>query len=305
MRVLLTGATGFIGTAVLGALEANGHETCIAGRRRPAGHDGAFRPCNLAALGADEALALVKEVDIVLHLAGHAHAMRGGDDGVHRSLNRDAPIRLAEAAARHNVRFLFLSSIKALGDPIDGVLSEEAQGTPQDAYGAAKFEAETAIRALLPRGHVILRPALVVGEGAKGNLARLLALARLPVPLPFAGVDAPRSLVSRRDLAALITRLATDTAFDGMSLTVADPEPLSLRQMMTALRAGLGRRPGLFPFPQHAMAGLLALAGRQADAERLFTACVARPSLLLAAGWQPALPAHLALRAMAEAFRPG
>lgn len=305
MRVLLTGATGFIGSAILPALCTSGHRVVLAGRGNPAIPGLAFRSADFDTLDIPAATALLDGVDAVIHAAGYAHATGDSDPARHQRINRDATILLAKAAANAGARFIYLSSIKALGPPINGTLPEEANQAPSDAYGASKFEAEATIRHILPQAHVILRPALVVGAGARGNLARFAMLARLPLPLPFARVAARRSLISREDVVALALRALGDDAMAGQSFTLADPDALTPGEIIAALRAGLRRKPELFPTPPTLMDTALRVLGRREEAERLFSPSVARPSALLAFGWQPLLPARQALAAMTATRKTG
>lgn len=294
MSILITGATGFIGRAVLPPLLATGEVIRIAGRKCPAGLPDSvtFSQVDLANLTLAEAKTLMAGVSTVLHLAGYAHAMRDSDATRHQRVNRDATVLLAQAAAQNGARFVTLSSVKAENPAAD------------DAYGQAKAEAEHAIAAL-SGNYVILRPTLVIGEGAGGNLARLVSLAKLPLPLPFGTVDAPRSMISREDVVALVLAAMTDAALLGQCVTLADPAPISLSESIAAIRAGLGRSPGLFAMPPSLLHGAMRLLGKSAEAERLFTPSVYAPDALLALGWSPVLPVRQALQAVGAAHRRG
>ncbi|MCJ2072790.1 NAD(P)H-binding protein [Methylobacterium sp. J-030] len=287
--IALTGATGFIGRHLLADLTARGYRVRVLLRRPTALPEGAAsavvgdltRPINMAAALAG--------VDAVVHSAGLAHAMSGAPEDDYRTLNTEATRRLAEAAARAKVRrFVFLSSIRAqVGPSAPGAVGEGDPAAPTDAYGRSKLEAE---RALAETGldWVALRPVLVYGAGVKGNMAALLRLARSAYPLPLGGLAARRSLISLESLSA-----AADTVLRApdplrRALIAADPDPLSLPEMIAALRAGLGRGPGLVPVP----AGLLKLAcrmtGRDAQFARIAEGLVARAEGLAALGWRPA-----------------
>ncbi|MGU3540294.1 NAD-dependent epimerase/dehydratase family protein [Methylobacterium sp. A54F] len=287
--VALTGATGFIGRHLLRDLTARGYRVRVLLRRPVAVPEGAAsavvgdltRPMNMAAA--------LTDVDAVVHSAGLAHAMSGAPEDDYRTLNTEATRRLAEAAAKARVRrFVFLSSIRAqTGPSADGIVSESDPPQPTDAYGRSKLEAERAL-AEVGIDWVALRPVLVYGAGMKGNMAALLRLARTPYPLPLGGLAGRRSLVSVESLAAAVAAaLAAPERLD-RPLVVSDPDPLTLPEMIAALRSGLGRRPGLVPVP----AGLLGLACRVAGREdafaRLATNLVARADGLADIGWTPA-----------------
>jgi UDP-glucose 4-epimerase len=137
---------------------------------------------------------------------------------------------------------------------------------------------------------VALRPVLVYGPGAKGNMARLLELVRSPYPLPFGALTAHRSLLSVRNLAEAVVTVLEAPGPLRRPLLVADPDPVTVPEMIAALREGLGRRPGLLPVPP----GLLGLAARvlkRTDAfDRLNAPLVASPAALSRLGWRPPVP---------------
>jgi UDP-glucose 4-epimerase len=297
-RIVLTGATGFIGSAILAHLRDRGQAPVIAGRRALEGFE--FRPiADLARLSRAEARALVEGAEWVIHAAGFAHA-GPGHAGSHQAINAAAPALLAEALAEEGGNLVFLSSIKVFGQPATGLIRDGDAPDPQDAYGRAKWEAEQAIRAALPRRHVILRPVLVAGPGAKGNLSTLLNLCRWPVPLPFARVEARRSLISVYDLARIAVEATQRASWLGEAFIAADPRPLNLAQMIRALRHGLGRSPGLWPCPVSVLDRMFSLTGRHALRARLLEPLEAEPTFLLRQGWRPEEPAEQALQAMAR-----
>ncbi len=184
--VALTGATGFIGRHLLAALTARGYRVRVLLRRPvevPPGAASAVvgdltRPINMAAA--------LSDVDAVVHSAGLAHAMSGAPEDDYRTLNTEATARLAQAAERAKVRrFVFLSSIRAqTGATAPGIVTEADEPRPTDPYGRSKREAEKALAAT-GLDWAALRPVLVYGPGAKGNLETLLRLARSPYPLPW------------------------------------------------------------------------------------------------------------------------
>jgi UDP-glucose 4-epimerase len=306
MRILLTGASGFVGAQILHVLKRERHDVILATRNPvEASGDLEIRAMpDLGALDAGQAAKLLDGVEAIIHAAGHAHAGADSDPAIHAAVNARATTLLAEAAAKAGVRMVFLSSIKAMG-PADeaGFLREGTMRPPDDAYGRSKNEAEAAIRAALPAQHVILRPALVAGPGVKGNLAMLLRLASLRVPLPFSGVSARRSMISLSDLAQIAVRALREPGWRGQSMIVADPEPLTLPEIVTVMRAGLGRRPGLFFVPEGLISASLSLLGRADWSERLLSPLVAEPSFLIGQGWQPSQPVSKALSELALAAR--
>lgn len=135
-------------------------------------------------------------VDAVVHSAGLAHGMSGLPEDDYRTINTEATVGLARAAARVGVRrFVFLSSIRAQsGHVASEVITEDMEPRPTDAYGRSKLEAERGL-ADVNIDWVALRPVLVYGPGVKGNMAPLIKLASRPLPLPFASLPGRRSLL--------------------------------------------------------------------------------------------------------------
>jgi nucleoside-diphosphate-sugar epimerase len=283
--IALTGATGFIGQCLLRELPKRGYRLRVLLRRPsmvPMESASAVvgdlaRPQNMSAALAD--------VDAVIHSAGLAHAMSGLPEDDHRMLNTEATIGLARAAQRAGAkRFVFLSSIRAQSGPTaDRVLTEDLPPTPTDAYGRSKLAAEQGL-AELDLDWVALRLVLVYGAGVKGNMAELVRFARTPYPLPLGALHARRSLLALDNLRR--------------PLIVADADAVTIPQMITALRRGLGRRPGLLPVPPRVIAAMLRAAGRTETYERLAGSLIADPSALMRLGWRPTVSTADALAAL-------
>jgi nucleoside-diphosphate-sugar epimerase len=245
--------------------------------------------------------AALRGVDAVVHSAGLAHAMSGRPEEDYRSINTEATIGLAQAAARAGVkRFVFLSSIRAQSGPTaPGVLTEDMPADPTDAYGRSKLAAEEGIAAL-EIDWVALRPVLVYGPGVAGNMAALLKLARLPAPLPLGGLAGRRSILAVENLVAAVDAVLRAPGPLRRPLVVADPEPLTIPEMIAALRRGLGRGPGLVPVPAFLLGAAARLLGRGEAFERLAGHMVADPAALRRLGWEPAVETRAALAALAR-----
>jgi nucleoside-diphosphate-sugar epimerase len=144
---------------------------------------------------------------------------------------------------------------------------------------------------------------LIYGPGVKGNFARLMALARKPWPLPLGLCRNRRSLLARRNLIDAVHFAVVSPATKGETYVVADPAPLTLAEIVTALRAGEGRGPGLLPVPPSLMALAAGALGRAEEWQRLGGTQVADPSKLIEAGWKPALDTRASLAALARETR--
>ncbi|WID94427.1 NAD-dependent epimerase/dehydratase family protein [Bosea vestrisii] len=299
-RVLLTGASGFVGRHLLHDLVARGYRLRIAGRRTVSAISGVEQVA-IGDLGTSvDWRPLLDGVDLVVHSAGLAHADGTIPEERYRAVNTDATLALARAAEVAGVqRFVFLSSIRAQSGPIsDHPLSEADPPAPTDAYGRSKLAAEQALIEF-DLDWVALRPVLVYGPGVKANMAALLKLARLPVPLPLGALSAKRSLLAIENLAEAVAFALSEACPARRSYIVADPEPLSVTEMLAAMRAGLGRGPGLIPVPSPLLALAARLAGRPAAYERLANGLVASPGALLSAGWRPPAETKAALARLA------
>jgi len=303
MRILVTGASGFVGRALVEDLAAQGHRVRAA-MRQPA--DIFSRTVEVVAVSdlarPLEWRPLLSDIDTVVHLAGIAHTTSAVGDELYDRVNRAATAALAAAAARNRIaRLVFVSSIRAQAGPtIDHALTEADTPNPVDAYGRSKLAAEHAIRAAeLP--HTILRPALIYGPGVKGNLADLIRLARSPWPLPLKALRNRRSLLARSNLVAAIHLALTTPAMVNETYVVADPAALTMAEIVAAMRAGLNRSPRLVPVPPALLALAFKATGRGNQWDRIGGSSIVDPAKLLAVGWRPDTDTRAGLAAMAKA----
>jgi UDP-glucose 4-epimerase len=299
--IALTGATGFIGRYLVRELPRRGYRVQIL-LRRP----GEVPPEASSAVIGDIAApqnmsAALRGVDMLIHSAGLAHAMTGRPEDDYRAINTEATVNLARAAERAKIkRFVFLSSIRAQSGPTaNGTLTEDQEPAPTDPYGRSKLAAE---RGLSEVGldWVALRPVLVYGPGVKGNMAALLGLARRPLPLPLGGLAAKRSILALENLAAAVDAVLRWPEPIRGPLIVADPEPLTVGEMIAAMREGLGRGPGLVPIPGRLLQLAARMAGREEAFERLSGSLVASPDALRQYGWHPEVTSREALARLAR-----
>lgn len=193
----------------------------------------------------------------VLHLAGLAHAdpAAGLREADYQRVNRDGTAALLAAAGAAGVaRFLYLSSVKAVGDPGGRCVDETFTAAPSDAYGRSKRAAEALVLASDGPGQalahrVVLRPALVYGPGVKGNLASLIGAARRGVCLPLPEFGNRRSLIGRDDLIAAAWLALHHPRAAGRVYIVSDGVDYSTREIIAALCRAAGRRPPGWALP--------------------------------------------------------
>jgi UDP-glucose 4-epimerase len=305
-RVLVTGASGFIGPHVVAQLQAAGYLVRVTQRSSAPVADGVEAIVTGDLAKPTDWRPALDGISHVVHLAGLAHAGRGLIEALYQRINAQATLELAEAAREAGIsRLVYLSSIKAqIGNVDSATLSEADEPRPDDAYGRSKLAAEQGLAAL-DLDWVSLRPVLVYGPGVKANMAALLKLARLPVPLPLGDLKAPRSLLAVENLADAIAFALTPSCPARRSFIVSDPEPISVAQMIAAMRQGLGRAPGLVPVPAALLKLAARIAGKGDAFAKLSGGLVARPDALLRVGWRPPARTEQALARLAASARAG
>lgn len=317
-RVLVTGATGFIGRALVPGLAAAGRPLTFATRRRSGSFATIAHEVPVGDIGRDtDWSGALERVDGVVHLAGHVHIAperAKGDGSVFDEVNHRGAVRLFEEASARGVQvFVFVSSITVLGVATrpGRPFTDASAPDPHSAYARSKLAAEQALEAAAARTAtrlVILRPPLVAGPGVGGNLHRLLRLAALPVPLPLGHIGNRRTLLS---LDNLVSAIGTVLRADGPTGTfvLGDRGTLSTSDLLGHLREGLGRRPGLFGLPVSLLRRALALLDGEGAAQRLFGDLeVDASGFRRAAGWDDVAGTAATLRETAAAWtrrRPG
>lgn len=310
MRVLVTGATGFVGRHLVAELQSHPGIEPVAGVRRG---DQATSPNSLVmgSIGIDPPPSLLG-IDAVIHCAARVHVMQdAAADPLteFRRLNVDGTAALAERAANDGVRrFIFLSSVKVNGEKTGPGRPFRVSDAPApvDPYGVSKAEAELALTDLARRTGlelVIIRPTLVYGPGVKGNFISLLRLLKKGLPLPLGGIDNRRSMVSHTNLATLIATCVSHADAPGKVFFAADAEAISTTLLLRKLGTYLGRPPALFPVPSSMLALAAGIIGRSAQYDRLFGSLEVdiAPNLDVL-GWRPSQSADDGLRQTAAWF---
>ncbi len=313
MRVLVTGANGFVGRETCRHLRELGYDV-TAGLRRYIQPElvPELQGCERVVVGdlgprTDWAEALAR-VDAVVHLA----AMTPGGSRPRGAKLEDANVDgarglAAQAGAAGVRRFLFVSTARVHASGDETPLTENSPPAPEDAYARSKWQAELAVRAALTGADAaltVIRPPLVYGPGAKGNFLLLLRAVFSGWPLPLAGVESRRSLVARANLVDFFVRCLEHPGAAGETFLVSDDEDLALPELIRRIGRALGRPPWLLTLPRAWLPPLACLVGRGKAMARLLRGCVvdgtkARRRL----NWTPPVTMHAELDRTAAWFR--
>lgn len=307
MKVLVTGANGFVGCALCPRLVELGYEV-VPIVRQPSGiaNEVIFH-------GPESWRAALEGCDSVIHLAARAHVMEDRERDpleAFRANNLDTTIELAKRAAEAGIRrFVFMSTIKvngeetALGssfrpaDPVD----------PKDPYAISKGEAEQMlwrIAANTGMEVVVIRPPLVYGPGVKGNFLRLMQAIDKRRPLPLGGIQNQRSLIYLGNLVHVIRLCVTHPNAAGKAFLVSDGDDVSTPELVCRIAAALERQPFLLPVPDSWMRWAARVLGKQTVVDRLLgSLCVDITPLREELGWTPPYTMQTGLKATAQWYR--
>ena len=302
-KVLVTGASGFIGRAVVGALDVHCGNV-VGAMRRPIDARWAV-PSPFLGDDADWRVPL-EGCTVVVHAAGRAHVLndRIADPlGEFRRVNVAGTLQLAEQAAAMGVRrFIFLSSIGVNGatTALGSSFSEVDQPNPCNPYAFSKWEAEQGLlRMAADNGMdvVIIRPPLVYGPRAPGNFGSLIRWLRRGVPLPLGAIHNQRSLVALDNLVDLIVTCSTHPAAANQTFLVSDGEDVSTSELLRRMGRAMGRPARLIPVPASWLKLAAAMVGKPDVAQRLCGSLqvdIEKTRRLL--GWTPPLSLDEGLR---------
>lgn len=313
-RVLVTGASGFVGFQVMVQLnELPGYKALGAVRSPPAGSAEKIPYIQVGSMLTDtDWSSALAEQDVVIHSAARVHIMddRSADPlAEFRKVNVDGSLRLARQAAAAGVkRFIFISSIKvngehtALGKPFTAFDVPD----PQDPYGVSKMEAEEGLRQIAEDTGmqvVIIRPVLVYGPGVKANFRSMMNWMNKGVPLPLGAIHNKRSLVSLDNLVDLIVTCVDHPAAANQAFLVSDGEDLSTSEMLRRMACALGKQARLLPVPAVLLECGAALLGKRAVAQRLCGSLqVDIRHTCETLNWSPPVSVDEGFRAAASAF---
>lgn len=274
MKVLVTGASGFIGRAVIERLRRDGYAVRAAVR-----HDSDTLPPDIERAAGDLHFGRdwsdgLRGIDLVIHLAARVHVMaETAADPLdeYRRVNVDGTISLARSAADAGVRrFVYVSTLKVNGEA--GRFTETSEAVPADPYAQSKHEAEVALRQIAKDRRlevVIIRPPLVYGPGVRANFRALMRAIARGIPLPLGAIRNRRSLIGIDNLVDFIVTCLTHPAAANETFLVTDGEDLSTPDLVRRLAKAMGRPARLFSIPPSVLRFGAALCGRRHVADRL------------------------------------
>lgn len=309
MKVLISGATGCVGTVLCEFLATHGYDV-VPVVRRPSGRRNEVVVGEIGAL--TDWSAALRNVACTVHLAARVHVMR---DHVadplteFRAVNVAGTLGLARQAAEAGVkRFVFISSIKVNGEetPAGQPFDADAPAAPEDPYGVSKMEAEQGVREVSSQTGmevVIIRSPLVYGPGVKGNFLTLMQWLSRGIPLPLGAIHNQRSLIALDNLVDMIVTCMSHPAAADQVFLVSDGEDMSTTELLRRMGAALGRPARLLPVPAAWLDGAARLLGKGAVAQRLCGSLqvdIEKTHRLL--GWTPPVTVDEALRETARHF---
>jgi len=274
VKVLVTGANGFIGRAVIERLRRDGYAVRAAIRE-----NSDMLPSDVERTAGDlhpdrDWSDSLHGVDVVIHLAARVHLMQDtAADPLdeYRRVNVLGTVTLASSAVAAGVRrFVYVSTLKVNGEA--GRFAEHDQPSPAGPYAQSKYEAEVALRQIANERRlevVIIRPPLVYGPGVEANLGLLMRAIARGIPLPLGAISNRRSLVGIDNLVDFITTCLAHPAAANETFLVADGEDLSTPDLVRRLARAMGRPARLFPMPSSLLRIGGSLWGRHDDVDRL------------------------------------
>jgi nucleoside-diphosphate-sugar epimerase len=257
MNILVTGASGFVGRALISRLETEQRHHIVGSVRKSTGD--AIGSAKIVSVGdiseKTDWTSALENIDVIIHLAGRAHVLNGGNNlSAFNRVNVDGTMRLAEQALEFGVkRFIFISSIGVNGSQTHGEAFTECSAlAPHATYAESKRQAEEQLRAKLENSTmelVVIRPPLIYAANAPGNFQRLLKLVASGMPLPFGITRNKRSMVSLNNLIEFIFLCIDHPAAANETFLISDGVSVSTKEIVRLLAEGMEMKARLFPFP--------------------------------------------------------
>ncbi|MES4612557.1 NAD-dependent epimerase/dehydratase family protein [Ewingella sp. CoE-038-23] len=277
MKILITGATGFVGSNLFKTLEARNHHVVGTTRRGPEGESS-----NLINVGEisekTDWSAVLQGCDTVVHTAGRAHILddRAEDKlAEFRRVNCAATLKLAHDAQKAGVKhFIFISSIGVNGNKTEGKpFNELSTPQPTSDYAISKLEAEQALQSQFANSTMsitIIRPALICGENAPGNIRRLLKIVESGLPLPFKGLKNKRGMVSLDNVVSFVVACIENELAKNELFVLADKDAPSTEEIVKSFSLGMNKPSRVIWFPSSILGVLLTLVGKKSLYEQLY-----------------------------------
>lgn len=248
MKIIVTGASGFVGQNLTKHMEDQklGEVQALSLRTR--------LPQNLKG-------------DVLIHLAGKAHDIKDTSDvSEYFYVNEQLTKEIFDLFLQSDVRdFIFMSSVKAIADTVEGVLYEDSPEAPLTAYGQSKYRAEQYLLSKsLPAGKrlLILRPCMIHGPGNKGNLNLLYQLVNKGIPYPLGAFNNQRSFLSVDNLCFIIEKIITQPLLPGGIYQLADDQALSTTELIQIIGKASGKTPRIWNFPKNIIKSFAKLGDR-------------------------------------------
>lgn len=314
MKILVTGATGFVGRFLCSRLLDEGFQvrgTFLAPEGSLALLAG-IEPVMVEPLGADTPWDhALHEIDTVVHLAARVHIM---DDPSadplteFRKVNTEGTERLASEAVRAGVkRLVLISSIKVNGEETALPYRPDTPPKPTDPYGISKWEAEQAVRkteAETGLEVVVVRPTLVYGPGVRANFLNMMKVVSRGVPLPLSSINNRRSLIYVGNLVDALAACAAHPAAAGKTYLVSDGEDVSTPELIRRTAGAIGVPARLLPFPVPLMRLAGKVTGKSGAVSRLTGSLAVDSSRIREElGWRPPFSMSQGLKETADWFR--
>jgi nucleoside-diphosphate-sugar epimerase len=284
MKILLTGATGFIGKALVGELILKNFDISIAVRQKTHLFSDKVKQFIVGDFATNpNFLDSLSEVDCLVHLAGRAHLVdntEAFDSSEYKKINTELTLSLAkQAMVSGTKRFIFLSSIGVNGNQTDKPFVESDMPNPQDPYSLSKYEAEVGLIKLAKNSDlevVIIRPPLVYGNGAPGNFSRLVrwGSAKFLLPLPFGAVHNARSFIAIENLVSFIITCISHTKAANEVFLISDEKSISTTHLLKNIAKAFNKKVFLIPVPSSLIFFLARILGREKDAARLLSSLI-------------------------------
>jgi len=280
VKILVTGGSGFVGTALIEALVKLDGVTIVAAYRDATISD--IPNIEIVEIGDISEYqkweSMLVGVDVVIHMAGRAHIMNDfAKDPLaeFRAINVQGTLKLAKQASEAGVkRFIFISSIKVNGESTSGRLPFKFNDlpSPKDPYGISKYEAEFGLKEICAEfgmEFVIIRPPLVYGFGVKANFSAMMTLAKKNLPLPLGGINNRRSLVALGNLVDLIKTCIVHKNASNQIFLVSDDDDISTSELIKTMTRSYDKKPWLIPIPSNWIVSLGKILGKKNMVDRL------------------------------------